>query len=47
MEFVDNEHELFFVNKLKELFKYNKGDVYYYSLIYTLGICPSTRKHFE
>lgn len=47
MEFIDDEHELFFASKLKELSKYSKGDVYYYSLIYTLGICPSTREHFE
>lgn len=46
MEFIDEEHELFFVSKMKELYKYGKGDVYYYSLIYTLGICPSTREHF-
>lgn len=47
MEFIDDKHELFFVSKLKELSKYGKGDVYYYSLIYTLGICPSTREHFK
>lgn len=47
MEFANKEHELFFVSKMKELSKYGKGDVYYYSLIYTLGICEITRHNFD
>ena len=47
MYFINEEHELFFINKLKELHQYKKTDVYYTSLIYTLGICETTRKHFD
>lgn len=47
MNFLNEEHELFFVNKLKELYKQGKCDVYYQSLVYTLGVCETTRNHFE
>lgn len=47
MYFIDEEHELFFINKLKELHQYGKTDVYYTSLVYTLGVCETTRKHFD
>ncbi len=47
MYFIDEEHELFFINKLKELYHHGKTDVYYTSLVYTLGICETTRKHFD
>lgn len=47
MKFIDKEHQMFFENKLNELSKYGKTDVYYRSLIYTLGICESTRDHFK
>ncbi len=47
MQFADDEHELFFVNTLKELHKYQKIDVYYASLVYTLGISKTTRNHFN
>lgn len=47
MKFINREHELFFVNKLRELFKYKNPDVYYQSLIYTLGVCEVTRDNFN
>lgn len=47
MQFIDEEHQMFFENKLKELSNYEKTDVYYKSLIYTLGICETTREHFR
>lgn len=47
MQFVDNEHELFFINTLRELHKKHKIDVYYASLVYTLGINETTRKNFS
>ncbi len=47
MDFVDNEHELFFVNKIKQLYKLNRNDPYYISIIYSLGICETTRNSFE
>lgn len=47
MEFIDSEHKAFFDKKLKELKEYGKIDVYYKSLVYTLGICETTREHFN
>lgn len=47
MNFIDNEHRQFFENKMEELKQYGKQDVYYKSLIYTLGICETTREHFK
>ncbi len=47
MNFINEEHELFFVNKMKELYNKGKTDTYYTSLIYALGICKTTREHFE
>lgn len=47
MLFIDNEHEKFYNERLKELQNYGKTDVYYRSLIYTLGICETTRENFE
>lgn len=46
MNFIDNEHKLFWAEKYKIIEKYGKVDVYYKSLIYTLGICEVTRRHF-
>lgn len=46
MNFIDKEHEQFYNEKLKLLSQYGKTDVYYQSLIYTLGICPTTRDNF-
>lgn len=47
MNFIDDEHKSFFENKMKELDKLGKKDVYYKSLVYTLGICETTREHFK
>ena len=47
MNFVDKEHEQFYNEKLKLLSQYGKTDIYYQSLIYTLGICPTTRDNFD
>ena len=47
MNFIDDEHKSFFENKMKELNKLGKKDVYYKSLVYTLGICETTREHFK
>lgn len=47
MNFIDNEHEEFFEEKMKELSKLGKTDVYYKSLVYTLSICETTREHFK
>ena len=47
MNFVDNEHKKFFEEKFKILSQYGKNDVYYRSLVYTLGICPTTRDNFD
>ena len=47
VNFIDNEHQEFFENNLKELSGYGKTDVYYKSLIYILGISESTRDHFK
>ena len=46
MNFIDDEHELFFMNKVQELSKYKKINPYYISLIYTLGISKTTRNNF-
>ena len=46
MEFIDIEHELFFEKKL--LFQEeSKVKPYYKALIYTLGMCETTRKNFD
>ena len=47
MNFIDIEHEEFFEEKMKELRKLGKTDVYYKSLVYTLSICETTRDHFN
>ncbi len=47
MKFIDEEHELFFANKILELCNHGKLDVYKVSLLYTLGICPETRSNFN
>lgn len=43
MEFFDNKHKQFYEQKLKEI---GKSDVYRKALVYTLGICETTREHF-
>ncbi len=47
LKFVDEAHENFVKDKYLEFKKYGMTDVYYSSLIYTLGICETTREHFD
>lgn len=47
MNFVNDEHELFFVNILRKLQEQKKVDVYSASLVYTLGMCEETRINFK
>ena len=47
MEFVDDEHEKFWEEKNLIMKKYGKTDVYYKSIVYTLGICETTRSNFD
>lgn len=47
MKFIDKEHEDFYYEKLSELEKNGKMDVYYRSCVYTLGISETTRNHFN
>ncbi len=46
MKFIDDEHEMFWSENYKTIEKYGRIDVYYKSLIYTLGISEITRMHF-
>ncbi len=43
MKFIDKEHEEFYKEKLNEI---GQEDVYRKALVYTLGICETTREHF-
>ncbi len=45
MYFRDKKHKEFYENILRQIEEYRKADVYDRSFIYTLGICPVTRKH--
>lgn len=47
MEFLDENHKKFWKEKNIILERYNRKDVYYKSLIYTLGICEQTRENFN
>ena len=47
MKFIDKEHEKFWNDKYKEMEQLGKTDVYYKSLVYTLGICETTRDNFN
>ena len=47
MEFIDEEHEVFWNEMYKTMQEYGKTDVYYKSIVYTLGICPMTRQNFN
>ena len=47
MEFIDENHKRFWKEKNIILERYNKTDVYYKSLVYTLGICEQTREKFD
>lgn len=46
MEFIDDEHELFWEEKSLLLQKYEGTSSYYKALVYTLGICETTRNNF-
>ena len=43
MKFIDKEHENFYKQKLNQI---GSQDVYRKALVYTLGICETTREHF-
>ena len=47
MKFVDCKHKQFWNEKLEEMLQLGKADVYYKSIIYTLGICETTRENFD
>ena len=47
MKFINEEHEIFYREMLKILYSYGKTDLYYRSLVYTLGISETTREHFR
>lgn len=47
MKFIDNEHRSFWNEKYEIMQKYGKTDVYYKAIVYILGVCLETRKHFE
>ena len=44
MKFIDNEHKLFYEQKLKEI---EKADAYSKATIYALAMCPVTRENFN
>lgn len=47
MEFIDKEHELFWKEKNLLLQEYGTADSYSRALVYTLGICETTRNNFN
>lgn len=47
LRFINDEHQEFYEEKLNQLSKYGKTDIYYKSLVYTLGICETTRENFK
>ena len=47
MKFINDEHEKFWDEKSFILLKNKKTDVYYKSIVYTLGICETTRSNFD
>jgi len=47
MKFIDNKHKQFWNEKYAEMREAGKIDVYYKSIVYTLGICETTRNNFE
>ncbi len=44
LNYIDREHEEFYQRKIRE---YENADCYHKALIYTLGICETTREHFN
>lgn len=47
MKFIDKEHELFWKEKNLLLKEYRTTGTYYKALVYTLGICETTRNNFN
>ena len=47
MKFASREHQRFWLEKMDEVIQLGKADVYYKSIIYTLGICETTRENFD
>ena len=47
MKFASKEHQKFWLEKFDEMIQLGKTDVYYKSIIYTLGMCETTRKNFD
>ena len=47
MKFIDKEHEKFWKVNILLLQEYGKENSYYKALIYTLGICETTRNNFN
>ena len=44
VKFIELEHKKFYEQKLKEI---GSNDIYRKTIIYTLGICETTREHFN
>ena len=47
MKFIDSKHKEFWNEKYKEMQTMGKTDVYYKAIVYTLGICETTRDNFS
>lgn len=47
MKFIDDEHKKFWNKKYEKMKEMGKTDVYYKSIIYTLGMCETTRNNFS
>lgn len=47
MEFIDKEHEMFWKEKNLLLQEYGTTESYYKALVYTLGVCETTRNNFN
>lgn len=47
MKFIDNSHKKFWDEKYYQMKSLGKTDVYYKAIIYTLGICETTRNNFN
>lgn len=47
MKFADKEHQKFWNEKYEEMQRMGKTDCYYKSIVYVLGICETTREHFD
>lgn len=47
MKFASKEHQKFWLEKFDEMIQLRKTDIYYKSIIYTLGMCETTRENFD